>query len=153
MIPIADASVSQLEKFEPDTVVAVLEQPEGLLLHSRWFAFLIPTDKLKAKRPSTVPAEHAENWGFIVWPSESGFKKAQPMVKKVVGADGAEEVLVQFLTNSPSVTAYMNGPVFDWIQAHFDDPEFWVRGVDLPIAIKEDGKLIGGVGPARLAST
>lgn len=149
MIPIEESSIKSLIATEPDTKYAVAKLDDGDLLHSRWFGFLFPTGKLAFAGTGDCHPQAAE-WAALTWPTTAVFKQGQPLIKKNVTPSGGEETLVRFVASDTKIVAHMRGPVFDWIQANYLDPEFWVRGVDQVIAVKDNGKLIGGVGPARV---
>lgn len=157
MIPIDEKSIKELLKAKPGTRYAVVKLADGMLVHSQWFAFLVEPSLLAFERkdegvrpmvPAELLPEDVSGWPAVVWPAGVEFKKGMPMMCKDPGEP--TETLVQFRTADPKIVSYMKAPVFDWIQATFDDPEFWVRGVDQIVAIKQSGKLIGGVGPACL---
>ena len=122
---------------------------DGMLLHSRWFALLVPADKLPGGVRGEALADAAD-WRKLSWPEDAKFYRGQPTTITRPDDKGEPEDLVQFLTNSDTVTAYMRMSVFNWLQTHLDDPEFWVRAVDQPVAIKDNGVLVGAIGPARL---
>lgn len=126
----------------------ILDQPDGKLLFTSWFALLIPKDRLTAK-PLAAGADQyaaeAAKWREIACPEGVVRLKGQAMLQ----SDDAFP-LVKFITADDNVLAYMQQRVYDWFQTHFDEPEFWIRGVDKHIAVKESGQLVGGVAYVKL---
>ena len=149
MIHIDEKSIKELLKVRPGTKYAVTKVIDGALFHSLWFVFLCDPAKIVAcDHESPFDLTELLKWREVTEPPGVELKKGMPLMGTDPG--DPEETVVRLRTSDPTIVAHLKGEVYDWVTTHFDNPEFWVRGVDQVVAIKEAGKLIGGVGPTRL---
>ena len=148
MIRIDRESIKDLALIEPGTELQACTEGDETVLHSRWFVFQLPRAEIEiVAMGDGLPG--ILKWKHVIAPEGMPMKKGSPRSFRF----GADETIVQFTTDDPAFTAFMRSAVFTWIQTVFDSPEFWVRKVDDCIAIRDNGKLIGGVGPVNLDRT
>jgi len=152
LTPIDVSALNELLLHRPGDI-SFSKTEKGHLIHALWFAFQLPyLVKGAEDRDDPLPSEPwVDTVGFG---DGSGHCASQPQKPAPLADHGREPTRLQRPAAEPDCTAYLGDRVYNWVLSTFDDPAFWVRrvkGVDSVIAVTDNGVLVGGLGPVRLA--
>jgi len=142
-------SIQVLTKTNSKEVFAIAPLEDKVLFHSKWFCFLVPPNQIAVQSFGTAVADF-EKWREIAEPKGVTGAKAVAMNISDPLPNGETDELIRFtVPGRADLGGYMRQSVFNWIQVHFERPEFWLNGLDRPIAVKENGALVGCIGPVH----